>query len=150
MSHFTEMKVEFRQQNESAFIKALELQFGEGNVEVHSEPVGLHGYHGDDRSQKSLRSPDYAPPCEIVIRRRNIGMASNDIGYRRNEEGGYTAYVSEHDKSNTFTSEKRNSVFQEYTLLVAQKQLRDKNWSNFRRVKLDDGSVQLIASKLSR
>jgi hypothetical protein len=57
------------------------------NVEVHEKPVNLVGYHGDMRQQVA----------EIVIRRKEIGSASNDIGFAQGEDGTYTAIISDYD-----------------------------------------------------
>jgi hypothetical protein len=57
------------------------------NVEVHEKPVNLVGYHGDLRQQVA----------EIVIRRSEIGDASNDIGFSKNSDGKFTAIVSDYD-----------------------------------------------------
>ena len=57
------------------------------NVEVHENPVNLVGYHGDTRQQVA----------NIVIRRSEVGSASNDIGFVKGEDGKYTAIVSDFD-----------------------------------------------------
>jgi len=57
------------------------------NVEVHEKPVNLVGFHGDLRQQTA----------EIVIRRKDIDSASNDIGFAKAEDGTYTAIISDYD-----------------------------------------------------
>lgn len=145
MSHFTEIRVAFSQQNEAELIAALELQFGKGSVDVHNEPVGLHGVAGDDRSKASVTSADYAPPCHLVIRQRHVGRSSNDIGYRRTEDGKYVAYISDWDRGANFNPAKQNRVLQEYTLRTSEKQCRNKGYTSFNRVRQDDGSIRLEA-----
>jgi len=49
--------------------------------------VHLIGYHSDTR-------PEVA---NIVIRRSEIGSASNDIGFAKNADGTYTAIISDYD-----------------------------------------------------
>jgi hypothetical protein len=56
-------------------------QVEEGNA------LSLYGYQGD-------RRPETA---EIVVRRRYIGAASNDLGFARTPEG-YTPVISEYDQ----------------------------------------------------
>jgi hypothetical protein len=58
------------------------------NVEVHEQPQNLVGYHGDTRQQKA----------NIIVRRKDIGGASNDIGFLKGENGKFTAIISDFDK----------------------------------------------------
>jgi hypothetical protein len=60
--------------------------FAADSVEVHETPVQLIGYGGDLRMQSA----------NIVIRRRNIGAASNDVGFLASATG-YQALVSGYD-----------------------------------------------------
>lgn len=148
MSHFTEVKVDFLQKNEKQLVAALEVQFGEGNVEFHEEGSSLKGYHGDDRSKLPVSNPNYAPPCHIVIRRKNIGSASNDVGYRRTEDGKYVAYISDFDKGANFNQAKQNKVAQEYAARVSEKQLKNQGYT-VKRVPGKNGAMQIVATKFS-
>jgi hypothetical protein len=56
-------------------------------VEVHATPVPLVGYKGDKRIQHA----------HVVIRRKHVGFASNDIGFERSPMG-FRAHVSEFDQ----------------------------------------------------
>jgi hypothetical protein len=67
----------------------VELGVAESAIEVHDEPVALHGYQGDSRAQKA----------HVIIRRRNIGASSNDIGFEKTESGNYRAWVSDFDQA---------------------------------------------------
>jgi hypothetical protein len=59
-----------------------------GYVEVEEgEALPLYGYRGD-------RRPETA---EIVVRRRHLGSASNDLGFARTP-AGYVPIVSEYDQ----------------------------------------------------
>lgn len=55
--------------------------------EVHETAVHLYDYRGYNR-------PDLA---EIVIPRAQVGFAANDIGFKRQANGNYTAIISEYD-----------------------------------------------------
>ena len=58
-----------------------------GHTDVEQgESLALFGYQGD-------RRPETA---EIVVRRQNVGTASNDLGFARTERG-YVPIVSEYD-----------------------------------------------------
>lgn len=146
MSHFAELEVEYDQKNESEFVAALEKQFGSGKVEVHEQPVGLMGVEGKDRSRLSSINADYAPECHIIIRRKDVGSMANDIGFRRTENGKYSAYISQWDKGHNFAPSRQGLVMQEYALLTAEKTLRAGGYSTTRQAQ-DGGSVQVIGSK---
>ena len=47
----------------------------------------LYGYQGDRRAETA----------EIVVRRRHLGRASNDLGFARTEQG-YVPVISEYDQ----------------------------------------------------
>jgi hypothetical protein len=64
-------------------------KWSQDQIEVHSVPNNLIGYHSDVRSDRA----------NIIIRRRYIGGSSNDIGFLKTEDGTYTAIISEYDSS---------------------------------------------------
>jgi len=75
--------------DEAALVAALaDLGFAGDQVERHPEPQPLYGYQGDQR-------PEHA---HVIIRRRWIGHASNDIGFVRGPDGVFTAIISEYDR----------------------------------------------------
>lgn len=71
--------------NQALLIAAL-ADLGYTEVE-QGEALPLYGYQGDRRAECA----------EIVVRRRFIGSASNDLGFRRTAEG-YTPIISEYDQ----------------------------------------------------
>ena len=142
MSHFTEIETEYKQDSEKELVEALETVFGKGNVEVHEKGAALMGYQGDNRSLYSKSSPDYAPPCEIVIRKEYVGSASNDIGFKRTSDGKFVAYVSDFDKGHHFGKAKQGLVSQEYGMRVAEKTLKSNGWKTIR-VNEKDGSTTI-------
>ena len=84
MSHFVKVVTAIKDQ------KALVLALGrlgfEGKVEIYSEAQSLIGYKGDKREQKA----------HVILRRKHVGSASNDIGFER-INGVYIAHISEYD-----------------------------------------------------
>jgi hypothetical protein len=64
-----------------------DLGFQTEQVEVHQSPVALVGYEGRSRAQRA----------HLVIRRRHVGHASNDIGFERTSTG-FRAHVSDFDQ----------------------------------------------------
>ena len=57
--------------------------------EIHQEAVALIGYRGDKREQKA----------HIVIPRKQISGASNDVGLEKQSNGKYIIHISEYDES---------------------------------------------------
>ena len=51
------------------------------------EALPLYGYQGDRRAETA----------ELVVRRRHLGSASNDLGFARTEHG-YVPVISEYDQ----------------------------------------------------
>ena len=66
---------------------------GYKDVEVHDEAQNLVGYHGDTRAEKA----------NVIVRRKFVGSAANDIGFVKTEDGKYAPIISEYDsgKHNT-------------------------------------------------
>lgn len=128
MSHFTVMQISALQAHEKELVAALEERFGKGNVEVHTEAVPLLGVSGDDRSLKDPSSPDYAPPCHIVVRRTNVGPSANDLGFVRTPDGHYNLYVSNWDKGRNFTPAHQQQLRQRYAAGVTTKTMKSQGF----------------------
>ena len=84
------------------------------SLEVSNEGLSLYGYLGDERAEKA----------HIVIRRRQLHSASNDIGFARDEGGVYHALISEYDRGIGFNDAWLGRVAQTYkerqTMAVAK------------------------------
>jgi hypothetical protein len=84
------------------------------NPEVSNEGLSLYGYLGDARPEKA----------HIVIRRRQLDSASNDIGFARDANGVYRALISEYDRGIGFDNAWLGRVSQTYkerqTMAVAK------------------------------
>ena len=57
--------------------------------EIHTEGAPLVGYQGDERPERA----------HVIIRRRQLDSASNDIGFARDGSGVYRAIISGYDRS---------------------------------------------------
>jgi len=119
MSHFTVVEIEAT--DASCLIEALEALGYEGKIEVDDRPVILIGYDGRPRllDGQEVRA-------EIVIRRRHLWEAANDIGFARQPDGQYVAYISEYDRSVRPTW--HTDVVKEYGAAKAAKELRAQGW----------------------
>ncbi len=82
--------------------------------EVSNDGMSLYGYLGDERAEKA----------HIVIRRRQLDSASNDIGFTRDASGVYRAIISEYDRGIGFNDAWLGRVAQAYkerqTMAVAK------------------------------
>ena len=82
--------------------------------DVSHEGMSLYGYLGDERPEKA----------HIVIRRRQLDSASNDIGFTRDASGVYRAIISEYDRGIGFNDGWLGRVAQTYkerqTMAVAK------------------------------
>jgi hypothetical protein len=82
--------------------------------EVWREGKRLTGYMGDERAEQA----------QIIIRRRQLDSASNDIGFARDASGVYQAIISEYDRGIGFDSAWLSRVAQIYkerqTMAVAK------------------------------
>lgn len=75
--------------SQDVLIEALEdIGITKEMIEVHAAGVALEGFEGGLREQKA----------NIVIRRKWVGSASNDIGFEKQADGSYKAIVSSYDK----------------------------------------------------
>jgi hypothetical protein len=73
-------------------------------VEVHAQAAPLFGYRGDERPERA----------HLIIRRKHLNCASNDIGFARNANGQFTAILSEYDRSIGFDQKWLGRVHQRY------------------------------------
>lgn len=86
MSHYTVCKTSLRDLD-SLFKALQEMGWSKDQILVYNEPVHLYGYRGDRRADKA----------HVVIRREFVGAASNDLGFRKEADGTFTAVISEYD-----------------------------------------------------
>lgn len=135
MSHATKMQVNFQQSQESALVTALENLLGEGAVEVHEEGTDLMTYTG--------RKASNLPQCHVVVRRGRLGKYVSDAGYRREEDGGYTAYVDR----DFFNPKKLDKIAQDYAISVATKNLKAQGYLLNQTVV--EGKVRITATRYS-
>jgi hypothetical protein len=80
------------------------------------EALGLYGYQGDRRTETA----------ELIVRRRHIGSASNDLGFRRTE-GGYVPVISEYDQRTLLAGRflpRLRTAYAEHVVETVRKRLR--------------------------
>lgn len=77
------------------------------------QPQHLEGYHGDQRQQVA----------DIIIPRKQVGGASNDIGFVKGPDGTFRAVISDYDSSR-YTSKWLNEVKTNVADLGIQRQAK--------------------------
>ncbi len=85
---------------------------GYGTVE-EGEAISLYGYRGDKREETA----------QIVVRRKFIGAASNDLGFQKTE-AGYVPVISEYDRSFMMQGKFLTALRTNYHLKSAEKLAR--------------------------
>jgi hypothetical protein len=100
ISEYTIIDVNF---NDPESIKSALTELGY-HFEEHKVAQKLYGYAGDVRGQKA----------HIIVRKKYVGAAANDVGFFRRADGSYEMIISEFDKSGT----KKQAV--DFTLKIKQ------------------------------
>jgi len=106
---------------------------------VHEKPVQLMGYEGRRRKETA----------EIVIPRKQVGLAANDIGFKKEESGRYRVIVSQYDQHQGYNESWRKQLKQRYAEHRAMKLARRKGLKLKKREELTDAktgkkSVRLV------
>ena len=107
MSKYEVTSTELR--NEAHLVAALcDLGF---QAEVHTGGASLVGYEGRERPERA----------HVIVRRQQIGPASNDIGFVRKPDGTFGAVLSEYDRRIGFDDKwlgRLHQVYKEKQLLA--------------------------------
>lgn len=138
ISHFTEIELAIT--DKDALLAALAEMGYESKVEVHEAPVTLYGY--DDRPRTLHDREVWA---EVVIRRQHLWRAANDIGFARQPDGTYLAYISEYDQQ--VQPDWHARLLQAHGLHVARRKLRALGCTDYQITRQQDGTVVLCASR---
>jgi hypothetical protein len=77
------------------------------------EALSLYGYQGDRRAETA----------QIVVRRKYIGAASNDLGFRKTD-AGYVPVISEYDQRAMMQGKFLTTLRTNYNLKSAEKLAR--------------------------
>jgi hypothetical protein len=133
MSHFTCIKTQIKHQN--ALVQAL-VDVGFKEVELHETAQHLYGYQGDLRSQTA----------EVIIRRQYIGSASNDIGFKRQQDGQFEAIISEYDR-HEYSQEWLNSLTQRYGYHMLMETAPEQGFTIEEEETLEDGTIRVVVAR---
>jgi hypothetical protein len=130
MSHFTTMRTKLIAKDH--LLSALG-DLGFTDVETHATPSRLFGYQGDAR-------PELA---EIIIRRKHISPASNDIGFSKSTDGTFQAIISEYDRSK-YSHSWMQKVQQRYVYHATKEALSNEGFSLVEEEQQQDGTLHLV------
>ena len=135
MSHFTTIKTQITDKN--VLLKALS-ELGFSDVECHETAQHLYGFQGDARAQTA----------EIIIRRKYVGSASNDIGFKRHGDGTFEAIISEYDRR-TYSQQWVGRLQQRYAYHTVREQL-DQNRFTLVEEKVEaDQTIRLVVRRVA-
>lgn len=87
MSKYATIKTSFK--DGEVLIASLEAMGLKGIQNHIGHPIQLEGYEARRRNETA----------DIVIPRKYVGAASNDLGFKRGEDGTFTAIVSDFDRT---------------------------------------------------
>ncbi|HZY89529.1 MAG TPA: DUF1257 domain-containing protein [Gemmataceae bacterium] len=135
MSHFTRIKT--RITDKAALVQAL-ADVGYKLVEAHDTPQHLYGYGGDRRAQTA----------EVIVRRKYVGKASNDIGFRRTDDGSFEAIISLFDRWKHSRGWLRR-LTQRYAYHVARAKLQEQGFDLVSEETAKDGRIRLVLRRLA-
>lgn len=125
------MQVEY---SDAECIKAALKELGY-TFEHHDVEQNLQGYHGDQRSQTA----------NIIVRRRNVGVASNDVGFKKKADGKYELIISEYDRGGKTGTNFLQKMKQLYAKHKTLKQLKSMGKSITSIKTMKDGRIKIKA-----
>ena len=135
MSHFTVLRTHIT--DTDALVKAL-ADMGFTQVEVHQVAQHLYGYQGDVRPQTA----------EVIIRRTFIGPASNDIGFKRKEDGTFDAIISDYDRAK-YSQQWLHRLTQRYAYHVARAKLEEQGFVLVTEETQQDERIHLVLRRMA-
>ena len=107
-------------------------------VEEHATPQPLVDFQGR-QTHYVHKDGDKA---EIIIRRKHVGGAANDIGFRKQADGSYAAVISQYDKhkhNDAWMADLKKSYAEKKIRKIASQQ----GMTFLKRVEGKDGSYKL-------
>lgn len=113
------------------------------------KPQPLVGYQGDFRTVDGIghtKDADLAMKADIIIPRSQVGSASNDIGFKRNTDGTYSAIISDYD-SGKHNQKWMNSLSQSYQVRKTMQDAKRAGVRNLSQKKLANGDIELVYLK---
>jgi len=110
------------------------MGFKKEQIEVHNEAKNLYGYLGDKRNQKA----------NVIIRRKDVGLSSNDLGFALKEDGTYEAIISDFDKRK-YNDNWLSKVSTYHSVENAKDAFARNNW-DYTETTDNEGRIQLVGT----
>ena len=134
MSHFTSIKTQIK--NRDALVKAL-ADVGFARVEVHETGQPLYGFQGDVRPEKA----------EVIVRRQDLGAASNDIGFKQQKDGQFEAIISAYDRAYRYSRQWLKELTQRYGYHALMATVPEQGFVVEEEETLEDGTIRVVLGK---
>lgn len=109
---------------------------GFNKVETHKTAQHLYGWQGDVREQTA----------EVIIRRKYVGDSSNDIGFKRQEDGHFEAIISEYDR-HRYSQQWLNNLTQRYAYHTLMATAPAEGFTIEEEEILEDGTVRVVVGR---
>ena len=94
MSEYRKNKTNYK--DRECLVKALNEQgYTNEMIELHEQPQQLYDYCGHATHYLDADGDK----AEIIVRRKYVGGAANDLGFKKEADGTYSAIVSAYDSS---------------------------------------------------
>jgi hypothetical protein len=135
MSHYAEIKVDALVRNEADLVGALSEVFGAAGVQVLKEARILEGM--DRQSHRKA----HVIVTQAALRKHS-SPGYNELGFERKSDGTYSMHVDGMD----LRPNVRDAIFQDYSQRVTERKLKANGYA-IKRVKLDNGDIELTATK---
>src|SRR5262249_51250771 len=135
MSHYTRLKT--RITDTKALTLAL-ADVGFPHVEVHASAQPLVGYLGDAREQTA----------EVIVRRKHVGRASNDLGFKRQEDGAFEMVVSAFDRRK-YSQKWLEGLTARYAYHATRARLLEQGFHLVSEEKTADGGTHLLLRRMA-
>jgi len=104
---------------------------------VHEQPQPLRGWLGGDRGTRA----------HVIVRRRSIGLGSNDIGFLQTGNGYFQAQVSDFDHT-LFGKRWMNALTQRYAYHVAADLMAEQGFEAVDEAHESDGTIRLTLRRM--
>jgi hypothetical protein len=84
----------------------------------------------------------------VILRRSLIGPASNDIGFKRQEDSTFDAIISDHDRAR-YSQPWLNRQTQRYAYHVARAKLEAQDFALVTEETQQDGQIPLVLRRMA-
>jgi len=135
MSHYS--VIDTRIASGKHLVRALQ-DMGFHEVEIHAEAQPLIGWLGDSRESRA----------HIIVRREQVGAASNDIGFFQTPGGYFQARISDFDRV-LFGKKWLDGLTQRYSYHVATDLLAERGFETVAEGRDRDGTVRLTLRRMA-